>query len=73
VPLQGPQVVVHLLPGQADAGGEHGRGGGFGQLGQEAGADGVQRHLGRGRVLDDRHLEHGGQASLDNFSCQELG
>src|SRR6266705_3933237 len=56
--LQGAQMVVDLLPGQAEAGGEHGCRGGLGEFGQEPGPGRVQRGLGGGGVVDDGDIVH---------------
>jgi hypothetical protein len=71
VPLQGLEVVVHLLPGQPDLSGQHGgRRGPRRQLGQQPGADGVQRD-GRGLwVLDHGDVQHGSTLSPKIFFVQ---
>jgi hypothetical protein len=57
--FEGAQVVVDLLPGEADLGGEHGGGSGCGEFGEEPAADGVEGHFGGGGVLDDGDVVHG--------------
>jgi hypothetical protein len=71
VGLQRLQVVVDLLPGQADLGGQHGGGGRLAQLGQQPGPDGVQRDLGGGRVLDHCDILHATKIATDKLFCQD--
>lgn len=74
VPLQGLQVVVHLLPRQPDLAGQHrGRRGPGGQLGQQPGPDGVQGDGGGLGVLDDGHIQHGSTLSPTNYFVQSGG
>src|ERR1700759_4703278 len=49
--FEGAQVVVDLLPGQADLSGERAGGAGHDQLGEQAAADRVEGDLGGGRVF----------------------
>ena len=58
VPLEGPQVVVDLLPRKSDPGRQGRRGPGGRELREETRADRIQRCLGGCRVLDDRDVEH---------------
>src|SRR4029453_2885447 len=58
VAFQGTQVVVHLLPGQPEPCGQHGGGGGLGELGQQPGSGGIQGGLGDGGVVDHGDVEH---------------
>ncbi len=57
--LEGFEVVVDLLAGQAEECAQHGRGLGLGELGEEPGADGLERHFGGGGVVDDGDVQHG--------------
>ena len=59
VALERPQVVVRLLAGEPDARRERAGGPGLGQLGEQAGADRIQRRLGGGGVVDDGDVVHG--------------
>ena len=59
VGLQDLQVVVDLLAALADPARQLGGRCGHGQLGQERGADPVQRGGRGGRLLDDLDVEHG--------------
>jgi hypothetical protein len=58
--LERAQVVVDLLPRESDLAGQRAGRPRFGELGEEPGADGVERNLRRLRVFDDCHVEHGG-------------
>ena len=51
--LEGPEVIIHLLPRESHAVRERGRRAGLGQLRQKASPNGVERHDGDGWVLDD--------------------
>ena len=66
VMLQGPQVVVRLLAGEPDALGKAAGRRGLGQLGEQAGADRVQRGLGGGGIVDDGDVVHELQEITDN-------
>src|SRR5262249_4044211 len=68
--LQRAQMVVDLLPGQADPGAESRRGGGCGQVGQEATPDRLQSHRRRRRIVDHLNVDHEGDGIIDNFCCQ---
>ena len=72
VPLQGLEVVVHLLPGQPHLRGELRGRAGLGEFHQDAGPDGVQRRLRRGRVFDHFDVQHASSLATDSFICQEL-
>ena len=63
------QVVVDLLPGQADLAGEHGGRAGLGQLGEQPGPDRVERDLGGGRVLDHCDVVHAGHSTTEHKIC----
>ena len=71
VALERPQVVVRLLAGQADARGERAGGSGLRELGEQAGADRVERGLGGGGVVDDGDVVHGCSVLTDNYFCQD--
>src|SRR5437870_4410508 len=67
VRLQGVQVVVDLLPSQADPRGQCRRRGGRGQLGEEPAAHRLQGHRRRRRIIDDLDVEHEEMVSLTTF------
>jgi hypothetical protein len=69
--FQGAQVVVDLLPGQADLGGEHRGRAGNGQRGEQPAADRVQADLGRGRVLDNCDVFHATHPLTDKLICPD--
>ena len=71
VSLQHPQVVVDLLPRQADGGGEHGRRPRLGQLSQQARSGRLQRGLGGGRIGDHCYIDHETSLTSDKSFCQE--
>ena len=56
--LQGVQMVVDLLPSQADPCGQRRRRGGRDELGEEATPHGLQGHRRRGGIIDDLEVEH---------------
>ena len=58
VRLQRVQMVVDLLPSQADPRGQRRRRGGRGQLGEEPTPHGLQGHRRRRRIIDDLDVEH---------------
>ncbi len=58
VRLQRVQMVVDLLPSQADPRGQRRRRGGRGQLGEESTPHGLQGHRRRRRIIDDLDVEH---------------
>src|SRR5271154_195241 len=71
VTLQRPQVVVDLLPRQADRGGEHGRRSRFGQLSQQTGPRRIQCGLRRGRIGDQCYIDRETSLPSDKFFCRE--
>jgi hypothetical protein len=72
VALERSQVVVRLLAGQPDALGERARRPGLCQLGEQAGADRVERGLGGGGVVDDGDVVLGPQPLTEILICQDL-
>ena len=71
VVLQRPQVIVDLLPRQADRRGQHGRRPRLGQLSQQACPGRLQGGRRRRRVIDHRYVDHEPSLPSDNFFCQE--
>ena len=65
--LQRVQMVVDLLPGQADPRGQRRRRGGRDQLGEESTPHGLQGHRRRRRIIDDLDVEHGEMVALTTF------
>src|SRR6266511_797366 len=57
--LQRFEVVVHVLPGQAEPCREHGGGAGLGQFSEEPNPHWIQGDLRRHGVLDHRKFKHG--------------
>ena len=72
VELERPEVVVDLLAGDPEAGGQRRRRRRLGQLGEQPGADGVERHDGGGRALDHLDVVHGRIVPLDKIVCQDV-
>src|SRR3972149_8621682 len=64
VPLRRMQMVVALLPSQADPRGQCRRRGGRGQLGEESTPHGLQGHRRRRRIIDDLDIEHEERVAL---------
>src|SRR5262249_25821504 len=67
VRLQRMQMVVDLLPSQADPRGQRRRRGWNGQLGEESTPHGLQGHRRRRRIIDDLDVEHEEMVSLTTF------
>jgi hypothetical protein len=67
VGFEGAKMVVELLARNMEASGEHGGGGRFGKLGEDASTDGVEGHSGGGGVVDDFDREHGEIRALTIF------
>jgi hypothetical protein len=59
VALERAEVVVDLLPRQPNLGSQRAGLSWLGELGEKAGADGVERGLCRTRIVDDRYVDHG--------------
>src|SRR5216117_324370 len=70
VRFQRAQVVVDLLPSQADPRGQCRRRGGRGQLGEESASHRLQGHRRRRRIIDDLDVEHEEDGIIDNLYCQ---
>ena len=64
VRLQRVQVVVDLLPSQANPRGQRRRRRGHGQLGEESTPHGLQGHRRRRRIIDDLDVEHEERVAL---------
>src|SRR5262249_1674192 len=69
--LERVQMVVDLLPSQADPRGQRRRRGGRDELGEEATPHGLQGHRRRRRIIDDLDVEHGEMVSLTTFFVKE--
>jgi hypothetical protein len=67
VGFEGAKMVVELLARNMEASGEHGGGGRFGKLGEDASTAGVEGHSGGGGVVDDFDREHGEIRALTIF------
>ena len=63
-------MVVDLLAAEPHPRREPGGGRRLLELGEQPGADRIQRDGGCGRILDDLHVEHGTTLAPDNYSCQ---
>ena len=66
------QVVVDFLAGNSQACGECRGRGGFDQRRQKLALHGFDRNRRRGRILDDVHVEHAHNQTIDRFYCQYL-
>jgi hypothetical protein len=66
VRLELAQVIVDLLPGEPDAGGERRGGGRLVQLGEQFPAHRIQRHHGGGRIRDHLNVLHATRKPLTN-------
>ena len=69
--LERLEVVVDLLAGEPDGGGQHGGRSRLGQLSQQPGADGIQAGLCGGRVVDHSNALHVLQRATDKKICQQ--
>jgi hypothetical protein len=73
MPLESPEVIVHLLPRQSD----HRRQGcgrsRLSQLGQQSGPHRIQGHTGDGRVFDHRDVKHAATIAPTTFPVNTLG
>jgi hypothetical protein len=65
------QMVVDLLPSQADPRGQRRRRGGRGQLGEESTAHGLQGHRRRRRIIDDLDIEHEEMVALTTIIVKQ--
>ena len=64
-------MVVDLLAGDADPGGEGGGRAGLGELGQQPGPHRVERHDRSRGVFDHLDVMHGTESPPDKKSCQD--